>query len=249
MANRPAFIEQQFGFAAHIRDPQQQPAPEGVEPRRMAIYRDLFYNNIENFAASAFPVLRAISDDAKWHAMVRDFMVKHRCKTPLFLEIAQEFLSYLQREREAEADDCPFTLELAHYEWVELALSISEEQPLEIDTTIDLLTAAPQLSPLAWPLSYHYPVHRIAPEFTPDEQRETHLLVYRDLNDEVRFIEINAVTARLLQLVGEHETASGRELLLQIAAEMNHPQPEAIVAAGAEIVNDLQQRGLLGSRG
>ena len=52
--------------------------------------------------------------------MVRDFMRRHRSTTPLFTEVGQEFLAYLQDERGPQAGDWPFMLELAHYEYVEL---------------------------------------------------------------------------------------------------------------------------------
>ena len=45
MANQ--FQETQYQFAAYIRDPEHQPIPDQLESRRMAIYRDLFFNNIE----------------------------------------------------------------------------------------------------------------------------------------------------------------------------------------------------------
>ncbi len=37
-----ALARLQEEFAAHIRDPQNMAAPEGIEDRRMGIYRDLF---------------------------------------------------------------------------------------------------------------------------------------------------------------------------------------------------------------
>jgi len=36
-------LTQQRAFAAHIRDPQGIPVPEGIEARRMKIYSDLFF--------------------------------------------------------------------------------------------------------------------------------------------------------------------------------------------------------------
>ena len=117
--------ETQLQFAAHIRHPQQNPAPADIEDRRLAIYRNLFYNNIESFLASGFPVLKSIIEEAHWHSMVRDFIHRHQSHSPLFLKISEEFLSYLQTERTADARDPEFMLELAHYEWVELALDIS----------------------------------------------------------------------------------------------------------------------------
>jgi hypothetical protein len=40
-------------------------------------------------------------------------------------------IAYLQNERKTNADDYPFILELAHYEWVEMALSIAQEELAE----------------------------------------------------------------------------------------------------------------------
>ena len=116
--------ELQRRFAAHIRDPDRNPAPADVEDRRMKVYRELFFNNVSSLLAGNFPVLRALCDDDAWRALVRDFYSRHRCRTPLFPEVAREFLRYLQDGRAPHQDDPPFLLELAHYEWTELALSL-----------------------------------------------------------------------------------------------------------------------------
>lgn len=77
-AKLPRFQQAQYQFAAHLRDPEANPAPADIEDRRMQIYRELFYNNIEDFLANAFPVLRKISSDEIWHARVRDFYARVR---------------------------------------------------------------------------------------------------------------------------------------------------------------------------
>lgn len=253
MAEQPAFRQRQLEFAAHIRDPQRNPAPADVEDRRMAIYRDLFYNNVEGFVATGFPVLRSLYDDGQWHRLVRAFFARHRCQTPYFLEISQEFLSYLEEEYEPQPGDPPFLRELAHYEWVELALQTEDESAdmQGLDPNGDLLQGIPVLTSLAWALSYRYPVHRIRPEFQPQQAPDapTHLLVLRDRTDHVRFNEINAVTARLLTLLQDNQSESGAELLNRIAAELQHPNPTAVVEGGAGILEDLRRQGvILGSR-
>ena len=242
---KPGFMQRQYEFAAHIRDPEHKRAPDNIEDRRMGIYRELFYNNVEGFLSNSFPVLRTLMDDHSWHAMARDFYARHQCHSPLFLEIPREFLNYLQQERSDRADDLPFLRELAHYEWVELALSVAEA-----DFTAsggDLLDAIPVVSTLAWPLSYRYPVHKISPEFipaTPAEQT-TYLLVYRDPDDEVGFIELNPVSARLLALLQENTKLSGRQALEQIAAELQHPNPDVVIDGGRQILQEWQQRGIV----
>jgi hypothetical protein len=248
----PGFIQQQYAFAAHIRAPDSMAAPPGIEDRRMAIYRELFYNNIESFLCNSFPVLRELTQDDAWHALVRDFYATHRCHSPLFLEIPHEFLGYLERERGEQPEDPPFLRELAHYEWVELALSVADTPPPGgVDAHGDLLARLPIPSPLAWPLSYRYPVHRISPDFQPHEPGEqpTYLLVYRGGDDEVSFLELNPVSARLFALLQEGAVGSGRETLERIAQELNHPEPGAVIDGGRAILEEWRKRDIvLGTR-
>ena len=252
-APRPEFQDIQYRFAAHLRDPERYNAPDGLEDRRLKIYRELFYNNAEDFLVNAYPVLRKISTDAVWHARVRDFYSRHQSASPQFYKLAEEFLQFIQNERGEHADDPPFLAELAHYEWVELALSISEAEltPELADPNGDPLLAPPVVSPLAWPLAYAFPVHHIGPGIEPTEPpaQPTYLVVYRTRQDDVKFMEINAVSARLLQLIEENPDRSGRELLLGIAAELQHPQPEQIVEAGRGMLAGLRERDIvLGTR-
>ena len=66
MAEIPAFQRHQYAFAAHIRDPEHNPAPTGIEDRRMAIYRSLFFNNVSQLLAKTFPVLHQILGAEAW---------------------------------------------------------------------------------------------------------------------------------------------------------------------------------------
>lgn len=249
----PHFQQQQLAFTAHIRDPHNNPLPEGIPARRMAIYTEIFFNNINDQLAGNFPVLRQISSDEHWNAMVRDFMVRHRSSTPLFTEVGQEFLEYLQQERGPHPDDWPFMLELAHYEYVELAVAIStaDEHLGEFNPNGDLLSGCPLVAPTAWNLTYRWPVHALGPDYLPADPplEPTHLVVYRDRLDEVHFLQINAVTQRLLQLLKEKPEQSGLNVLNTIAGELAHPDKEALVAAGKELLDDLRRRSVvLGTR-
>lgn len=252
-ARQPEFIRQQLALAAHLRDPDEVAAPTDVEDRRLAIYRELLYNNVEGFISSGFPVLRELSDDDTWHRRIRAFFRDHRCQTPYFHEIAAEFVEWLQEARGEHPDDPPFIAELAHYEWVELALSVSDadrDQP-PVDPNGDLMDGRPLISPLAWPLAYHWPVHRIGPDFQPDapDEQPTYLVVNRDRLDQVHFLEINAVTHRLLQLLGDEARPTGRAALEHIAGELRHPDPDAVIAHGESLLHDLKARNiLLGTR-
>ena len=248
-APEPALRHLQMAFAAHIRDPEHRPRPVDVDERRMAIYRDLFFNNVSSLLQTSFPVLYKVLGAERWRALVRDFLVVHRCSTPLFLELAQELIDYLAHRREPRCDDPPFLLELAHYEWVELAVGISEDEadPSLADPNGDLLAGVPVVSPVAWNLSYRFPVQRIGPDYQPETPGDepTHLLVYRNRDDGVEFMQINAVTQRLLQLLKEDTDRTGLDALNAIASELRHPNPAQVIAAGRGLLEDLRARHVI----
>ncbi len=252
--NRPENLRSlQIAFAAHIRDPENHAAPADVEDRRMDIYRQLFFNNINKFLASNFPVLRQLYDDDAWRQLARDFYIEHRCQTPLFPELPKEFLRYLQEQRKDRPGDPAFLLELAHYEWVELALSMDENELEDTvaNSTGDLMKEVPVLSPLAWPLSYRYPVHRIGPGFEPEAPPDepTHILVYRDRNYQVKFMHLNDVSRLLLNLLQENRGLTGLELLREIASRINHPDPSVVIDNGKKLLQELRSKDiLLGTR-
>ena len=183
-------------LARYLRDPDAAPAPP-IEARRLQVYRDLVYRNIEGFIRSGFPVLRSLYDDEAWEARVRGFIRDHRCETPLFLRISEEFVAYLGAD---PAGLRPFEAELAHYEWLELAVDVSEGEPAAVAAPeLTPAHAAGELAPTARLASYRYPVHRIGRSFQPETPGEgTHLLVYRARSGNTEFMELNAATARLL---------------------------------------------------
>ena len=242
----------QTGFAAHLRDPEAAPAPDGVEERRLQIYRELFYNNIEGLLANNFPVIRALHGDVAWHRLVRDFYREHRAQTPLFPEIGREFLRYLESRQQRGDDDPPFLLELAHYEWVELALALDDTDLAAIEHARDgdLLDDVPLPSPLAWPLAYRWPVQRLSATFMPDAPPEspTFLLVLRDRGDSVRFKQIDGLTFALMQALhanaqqDEGQRRNGRELLLDLAMTTGSADREKFVADGAALLAQLHER-------
>lgn len=250
MGEQRSFQDKQYALAAHIRDPEHRPAPEGVEDRRIAIYRELFFNNLRSLLGSMFPVLRKLHDDTHWGRIIRAFMRDHQAHTPYFLQLPQEFLSFLQSEYELQDDDFPFIVELAHYEYIELALSISTaaNDLTGIDTDGDLLAGIPVKSVLAWVYAYQYPVHRISSSFLPVEAEEqpVYLAVYRRADDNVSFLELNPVTANLLNALDENTAGrSGEELLRDIASSINYPDVDAFVAHGKTALSEMRQLEIL----
>ena len=252
-----SLAELQRQFAAHIRDPEHQAAPGDVSPRRMQVYTELFYRNIEQLLAGGFPVIRRILADQEWHALIRDFMIRHRCRTPLFTAVGQEFVAFLSSHDAALATR-PFLAELARHEQLEVEAALAEDpEPRatpDADATpgaeVEVLDRVLQLVPsarLAW---FQFPVHRIGPEYQPMTPPETPtwLLVYRDPEDHVRFVELNAFSYTLLNLIAQHSGETAHSVLAALAAALGNVDVEEVIVSGNEFLQQLTARVVLCAR-
>lgn len=249
--NAPAPFQQfQQAFADHIRNPRQVPRPAGVPARRMRVYDELLYNNLVGFLDACFPVARQLLGPRRWARLTRRFFVAGEPRTPYFREIPKEFVDWFASPAQASAAAGlpPYLAELFRYEWAELAVDVMEAPAgaggRAIDPTGDLLTARPVLNPALMVLACQWPVHRIGPGYRPRRPQPVHLVVLRDAECQVRFVEINAVTTHLLGLL-QAGTLSGRAACLQVAEALSHPQPEQVVAFGAGLLAELRQAEIL----
>lgn len=239
-------IQQQF--AAHIRDPEQNKAPDNIEPRRLAVYRRLVFNNVKGFVEEAFPVLWRLWGEQQLDQEVTAFLAHHKSESPYFIDIAEEFLQYLIEERQSQPHDPAFLVELAHYEWIEFEVAFCQANRLvkpllpddiELDTPVEL-------SETARPLQYQFPVHQIRPDFQPTEPgpHPVFLVVYR-FDDDVKFLEINVMTARLLQLLAEKPGCTIDYLIRQMQYLGEGFSAEQIKQGLLTVIRDLAERGIV----
>ncbi len=242
------FQDYQRAFTARVRDPRSNPRPKGAPIARMKVYEELLYNNIEGFLLACFPVCRKILGKPRWRRLVRAFFGNHASRTPYFRQIPEEFLKYLQEEWQCPDDFPAFLPELAHYEWVELALDTSnrDEHLPAHDPSGDLMAGSPLLNPVSRVLAYRWPVHRLSPRFKPLEPpaQPTFILAYRDQDYAVHFSAINSVTARMLYLMQENRDLNGTQLLGLLSRERGHAQ-DALIDHGRTILQDFRRQGVL----
>ncbi|EGM78939.1 hypothetical protein Rhein_0797 [Rheinheimera sp. A13L] len=237
------FQQVQQDFVAYLRSPEQHEKPLDVEQERLDVYRELLFNNVSGFVCSAFPVLKSLYTEQAWQLRLQLFFAEYRCNNPFFLSIAQSFLDFLQHQYQLQPDDPVFLLELAHYEWLELELATRKTEP---GLTIrDLKQQRLQLSELASVQAYQYPVQQICAEFQPTEPQASFLLIYRDPQDEVKFIALNQLTTLLLQLLEQQPglTFAGLiDLLSPYVPQLDYAQ----LSTGAEtLLTDFVQKGIV----
>ncbi|PIV32614.1 MAG: DUF2063 domain-containing protein [Lysobacterales bacterium CG02_land_8_20_14_3_00_62_12] len=239
----------QYAFAAHLRDPQAHAAPAGIEERRLQIYRELFFNNIENLLSIGFPVIKQLYGEHRWQHLLRRFYAEHESHTPLFTELGREFHRYLLARNERGEPDPPFLAELAHYEWVELALTIDEHEiaAIEHDPQGDVIAGPALVSPLAWLLEYRYPVHRIRADFQPTAvpAEATFLIVSRNRDDQIVFTEANPLSFKLLELLKANPGVSGLDVAQALVQALNPEDPQTLIAAATQALRQFRQRDIL----
>lgn len=231
----------QFDFARHLRDPRGYARPAGVPARGSRLYRELLRNNLEGFLLACFPVTRDVLGTPRWKRLVDAFFFDARCRTPYFREIPREFADWLARGT-AVAAIPPWAHELAHYEWVELALDVMDAVPVPHDPTGDLMAGRPVMAPAAKNLAYAWPVHRIGRTWRPRKRRPTCLLAYRDEVGAVRFMELNAASARLVDLLATG-TMTGAQACLRLAEELGHADAGALAGHGTRLLEQLREAG------
>ncbi|WP_416308049.1 DNA-binding domain-containing protein [Neptunicella sp. SCSIO 80796] len=237
-------VQQQF--IRYIKDPDNHPAPSGIEDRRLKIYRELFFNNILGFLTNGFPVLASLYGEIRWQQLARQFFARHVCVSPYFVDISKEFIDFLQNEYEIQDQDPVFLLELAHYEWVELDISIRQADRIVKWWDGKSLDVPLCFSELAWLLSYPYPVHKITPEYQPQEkQPPTYLVVYRNSQDKVEFMQVNELTALLLTIIQQNEGMYLEQLKTRLIEDIPSVPVEQLHQGAEQIVTKMLQQQIL----
>lgn len=242
--------QQQQALTRYLRDPEQQATPADMNAARVEVYRDLVFNNVSQLLSETLPVLIRIIGEPRWRLLVRGFLRDWRAQTPKFAEIAGEFIDYLAAQPQVlQQGQWPaFLLELAHYEWVEMILQQSDASALPLTDPALLLHRPLQVSALAWPLAYVWPVHELDPHNQPDTPptQPTLLLVRRTEDFSVKFSLLSPLALRLLQRIGEFAALTGLEHLQGLAEEARQAASAAFIANGVALLRQLHEDRVVG---
>jgi hypothetical protein len=133
--------------------------------------------------------------------------------------------------------------ELAHYEWMELAVSI-RKQTQRWDTSENVSNV--QLSQLASVVSYQYPVHQISKDYQPTEPSEAiYLVIHRDSDDKVDFTLITAMTAHLLLTIENNEQLSIESLNTMMIESLPQLDAAQVIQGVKQIVEQMIAQEIL----
>ena len=247
-----SFLTTQNTFVNAIKDPRTFNSSDADHTRRMKIYQSLFFNNIDNFVSTGFPVLKSIVlklyGEKGWEGIVRQFFIEHECRSPYFAEISKEFVEYLSTEPSFDIAVPTFAAELAHYEGLELDVSIRKNQKNADFYNQDDVVTAVRVSPYASLAAYHFEVHLIGEDYIPEQpaQEQQFYVVYRDRNCNVQFAHVNPVTAILVNTLEQNEQGMKTDQLANALSQQLPQIPSNVLENGMnETLTDMLNKGIL----
>ncbi len=234
----------QTAFSDWIRQPDRM-LPSGIEARRMQVYHDLLYHNIESFITHCYPICQAMLPAGQWTALVDGFFRHGQCDSPYYYDISLHFREFIAHVAEADSPYPPLTeiclahpwlCELLQYEWLGLYVDMAETTwlPPAVDRSAD---APIILRTTCWVLAYQYPVQ----QWTVDDHPSTPtrapicLLVYRTADFALRVYPLHPLWAYLLEQLQQTGALRPSRLTQLLADTCRLPHVEA-----AETVQALQ---------
>ncbi len=257
----PSFQAYQQAFCAHIRDPKHHKAPAKVDKKRMAVYTEIVFNNIFSSVSACYPVLQLVLGKRAWRKLVRDFFAHYPSQSPLFRDIPKTFFNYLTTQPNLPV----YLTSLAHYEWLELAVSSMQTAPFGGENSPknhDLMTQKIVVNPSIALVKYHFAVHQISAKNKPTAplSQPIFLVVYRNAAFKVQFVELNELTAQLLHILKD-KPHTGVEALTQLSVNLattaNKQDPasqavmesqadtQALITFGEGILRQLQEQEII----
>ncbi len=243
------FQQLQRQLTAHLRDPQANPAPEGPEDRRLAIYRRLVFGNVSRLLAANFPLARKQLGKDAFSVLIRDFLREHRAETPYFPRMAGELQAWYQKAQPQRTEDPPWLGELILYESEKRRLRNCADptKSPEIDPDGDVVSGVPAPSPLLRLLTLRYPVYKGKDgklEDTPPTV-PSFVLLRRDRAGRMRTEELGVLAAGLLAMVLDENRKTGRELLETMLHQAPPDSRPALMRQGEAGLRRFHRVGVL----
>ena len=233
----------QRAFAKDIRTDGDESF--GEQPG-LKIYRELFFNSVCGFLDGTFPVCKEAVGDERWKEYSRAFFRDHQSNSPLFLEISEEFLAWLVTQQSI-LGEFPYLAELAHYEWLELAVDVMDVEGFrgEPDGLFD--PDSPILiNPASIAACYQYPVHQVS-GFEPEvSEQMSGFVVYRDLADKVRFISCTPLSLMILETARAEPMLTARQAVGSVMSQAGL-HGEAALQGALQVLGDWHRQGVIRS--
>lgn len=173
---------------------------EETDDERLQIYAELVYNRFEDFVKTSFPLFTSFVDKHLGEVL-REFVSREH-RSPLLIDVGEEFLDFFVSFKHPIKERLPFLVELLLLEWLEIKTFNAEDEKTNDDFSWRGLYRLSKSSCLS---RFSYPVHRVE-ELSVEEvikgKGRYNLLIFRDMEETLRKVELTDFVYDYLTLVG-----------------------------------------------
>jgi hypothetical protein len=218
-------------------------------PARLSLYRRLVRNNLEHVVGQMMPRAKARLDalaGGAFDASLAAFLDEVGPRTHHLRDVPAEFLAWARDRWPRDPRIPPWMIDLATHEHVEFlvgAAPLPASSPPLGEVALDKPLVFTEVRRL---VRYAFAVHEL-PEVLGDDTvpaaRSVVLLAYRDERHEVRFLELTAVAAAILERLFAGDTL--KDALTRACQFCAVPLDDALLAGAARLLADLGERGVL----
>jgi hypothetical protein len=221
-----------------------------ASPRRLGLYRQLVRHNVVDVVRTMLERTRARLDahvTGEFDRTVSGFLAAQGPRTPHLRDVPGELLAWASPRWRADARLPGWLPDHAELELVDFTIGVAPrppEPPPLADVTADrpLVFGDPKVI-----VHLDWAVHERRESDEKPERRAVHLLVYRDAQHVVRYLELTPLASAILERL-----FTGRPLaqaMTEACAASAHPMNDAVLGGAARLLADLGERGvLLGAR-
>jgi hypothetical protein len=221
-------------------------------PPRLALYRRLIRNNLtgvtERMLARTRARLNALG--GLFDATFADFLADRGPRTHYLRDVPREFLEWVTPRWSASSFAPAWALDLARHELIEYEVGAArarEETPALADVALE--RALVLTEPLRVMRSA-FAVHELSADLDDriePRPRATALLVHRDEEHAVRFLELTPLAAAIVERLLDSATLA--DAVKGACTDVGTVTSDVVIADVAKLLADLGERGiLLGAR-
>jgi hypothetical protein len=215
----------------------------GVE--RFLVYRRLVRHTLREALELAIPRAIARLGTRFDHYFAR-FLAERGPRSHYLRIVTQEFLDWCEPQWFIDSEVSPYIADLARHEALRIDIGSMvidrterEVYELELDRGIRFTEAMRVVS-------YRYKVHELSEALedrTEPTRADTRLLVYRSREHEVRYLELTALAAGILERLLRHRTL--RQALREACEDGDASLDTAVLEGSARLLSDLAERGVV----
>ncbi len=212
---------------------------------RLLVYRTLVRRGVFGAVQSFLPRTCARLGDHMFERELAIWLERVGPRSPYLRDVPSEFVSWIEHEWLTRADIPAYLNDLARHEIVEAEVAASATHSLTCAPGLQL-DAAAVFDPSVRIVRYRHAVHELPDVVTDRTVPRTDpvtLLVYRDPEHQVRWLELSAIGEHLLEplLAGQPL----RHVIESAAAHMGTQLDDALLERVAVLLADLGERKVL----